>query len=70
MAALVGGAPAARAGLRPGDVIVAVQGKEVEDAADVIRTVVLAKAGDDLRFDIIRQGERASIRVPVARRPS
>lgn len=70
VAALVGGAPAARAGLMPGDIIVGVQGQEVEDAADVIRRVVTAKSGAALRFDVVRQGSRRSVVVPVERRPT
>ena len=70
VASLVSGAPAVRAGVKPGDVIVAVQGKEVEDAADVIRTVVTAKAGESLKFDIVRQGRPASVDVRVERRAS
>lgn len=45
VAAVVMGAPAQRAGLRPGDIITAVQGKEVRHAADVIRTAFVLRQG-------------------------
>lgn len=70
VAAVVAGAPAARAGLRPGDIITAVQGREVRDATDVIRSVVAAKAGEVLRLSISRGGRAATVNVPVQRRPS
>lgn len=70
VAALVPGAPAARAGLRLGDVITAVGGQEVEDAADVIRAVVAADAGQALAMSVLRDGRTISIDVPVQRRPT
>ena len=68
VAAIVMGAPAQRAGLRPGDVITAAEGKEISGAADVIRTVVRAKAGTVLRLSVTRDGRAMSIEVPVGRR--
>lgn len=68
--AVVLGGPAARAGLRPGDVIVAVHGREVDGAVDMIRRVVQAKAGEILRVSVLRNGRSVSVDVPVQRRSS
>ena len=70
VAAVMAGAPAARAGLRPGDIIAAVNGREVKDATDVIRGVAAARSGEVLPFAIIRGGRTATVNVSVQRRPS
>ena len=70
VAAVMAGAPAARAGLRPGDIITAVDGREVKDATDVIRGVAAARSGQVLPLAIIRGGRTATVNVSVQRRPS
>ena len=49
--------PAARAGLRPGDVIAAIDGEAVDDFEDV-RLIVSTHAGTPLRLDYVRDGQR------------
>jgi S1-C subfamily serine protease len=73
--------PAADAGLRAattapdadvprgGDVIVAVDGREVEDMADVSRAVSSRAVGDALAVTVVRDGARRTIRVTLADRP-
>lgn len=60
--------PAARAGLRAGDIIVAVDGNEVKGDGDLIRAIA-AKAEGDVEITFVRSGARQSIRVtPEARK--
>jgi PDZ domain-containing secreted protein len=54
------GFPAAR-GLRPTDVIVAVNGKRVESPADVSRLMRGARIGSAFRFTILRGGRRFAV---------
>ena len=73
--------PAAGAGLRAattapdadvprgGDVIVAVDGREVEDLADVSRAVSSRAVGDALAVTVVRDGARRIIRIILADRP-
>lgn len=70
VAAVVLGAPAHQAGLRPGDLITAIQGHEVKNATDVIRSVIRAEEGHVLQISILRKGRSVSINVPVQRRAS
>ena len=56
---LAGGA-AARAGLRSGDRIVAVDGKELADGLDFI-TLMKASAGKALHFDVLRDGRNVAL---------
>lgn len=57
---VVPGSPAAAAGFLPGDMIRAVNGRPVDEAADVTETVILS-AGDSLRFSVDRGGERLTL---------
>jgi membrane-associated protease RseP (regulator of RpoE activity) len=54
--------PAARAGLKAGDVIVEVDGKAVKGEWDLIRAIGEKKDGD-VSLTIVRAGERQTIRV-------
>ncbi|HEY8414486.1 MAG TPA: RIP metalloprotease RseP [Thermaerobacter sp.] len=65
------GYPAAEAGLRPGDRIVAIDGRAVDDWGDVVTTVQEA-AGRTLAITVEREGQRLTLRVmprPDPRRP-
>jgi len=54
---VVDGAPAARAGLRPGDLIVAVDGEPVETMSDLQRLMVTERIGTSAPFTVAR-GDR------------
>jgi S1-C subfamily serine protease len=54
---------------RGGDIIVAVDGRAVEDMADVSRAVSSRAVGDALAVTVLRDGERRTIRVTLADRP-
>lgn len=60
--------PAARAGLREGDIVLAVNGEEIADFASFRRQVFLSEPGDELRIEIKRVDERMAISVKVEAR--
>ena len=54
VARVVAGGPAAAAGIRPGDVIMGVGGKDVRDLVDFMRAVrALGPAGSDIALDVL-----------------
>jgi regulator of sigma E protease len=57
--------PAAKAGLKPGDRIIAVQGEGVTDFRDIV-TRVSGHPGETLSFTYQRGGESRNVRIPVA----
>jgi serine protease Do len=61
--------PAARAGLRPGDVVVSVDGETVTGSGDVTRKVARAGPGRTLRFGILRAGRARSLSIRTGTRP-
>lgn len=60
---------AARAGLRPGDVIVAIEGRPVRTAADVSSRIGLAQPGERLKLSIWRERASRQVEVLLARAP-
>jgi Do/DeqQ family serine protease len=57
--------PAYEAGLRPGDVVVRFNGQEVENDAQLRRLLSDTKAGTTARIEVLREGKRQTIEVPV-----
>lgn len=63
--AVTDGAPADKAGLQIGDVIVEADGEKVESSSDLIAAVKTKSAGDTISLRIYRQGEYVNITVAV-----
>jgi serine protease Do len=61
--------PAARAGIRAGDMILAVNGEHVESSRGLIRTVAAVPPGSSVSLSIRRQGHDIDVSVTVGRRP-
>jgi S1-C subfamily serine protease len=62
------GSSAHRAGLLPGDLVVGVNGQDVKDPDQVDRIVVDSKVGSTVKLEIIRDGRRSTLAVPVVSR--
>jgi serine protease Do len=61
--------PAAAAGLRPGDVILSLDGKPMENARQLDVNVYQHALGDTVALDVVRGGVRRSYTVTVVERP-
>jgi serine protease Do len=64
------GGPAARAGVRSGDVIVEIDGKKIDGAGDVIDTVSNLPIGSKATVVVWRGGQRQPIQVTLGELPS
>lgn len=62
--------PAAKAGLKAGDVVVAVNGAKVETAQGLIRAVAATTPGNAVRLTVRRGSQNVDVPVTVGRRPS
>lgn len=61
--------PAARAGLRAGDVIIAVNDQEVVEGRDLLRQVLRTDVGESLRVTYVRDGSERSSLIRTMERP-
>ncbi len=76
------GGPAAQAGLRgstlgsdgtiqsPGDIITAIDGRQVTSVEDIAAYLATRRPGDKVRLDIVREGRTMSVEVTLGERPS
>jgi serine protease Do len=61
--------PAAQAGLRAGDVIIAINGQSVDGVADVSRAVRNARPGDTLELRVTRDRKELTLKATIPDRP-
>ena len=61
--------PAAQAGVRPGDVITAVAGKNVASVSELLSNVAALKPGVATRFSVMRRDEKLDIELTPGLRP-
>jgi serine protease Do len=64
------GSPAAKAGIKSGDVITAVNGVQVKDARELARTVGMMAPDSSVKLEIVRNGEPRSITASLGEVPS
>ncbi len=63
-------APAGKAGVQPGDVVVALNGKSVQSSGQLTRSVAVIPPGGKASLTVLRGKEKKEIAVTVGQRPS
>jgi serine protease Do len=66
---VVGSGPAAKAGVKAGDVVVAVNGKAVEDRGQLTRAVAGMSPGSKAALTLYRKGKKQEVTVALGTRP-
>ena len=59
------GGPAVDAGLQPGDVIVSIEGKAVDEPDDLLASVYSKTVGEKVRMTVSREGRRSRIEYEI-----
>ncbi|WP_426195503.1 Do family serine endopeptidase [Massilia sp. DWR3-1-1] len=69
IAGVVRGGPADRAGIRPGDILSAVQGQPVGDTNQMLTLISALPPGQKTPFTVIRKNQSSTLEVLVGKRP-
>ena len=69
VAGILRNGPAAKAGLRPGDIIIKLNDTEIEHTRQVMNSIAKIKPDDDIKIEIMRQGEAITLEGTVGQRP-
>ena len=69
IAGVLRGGPADKAGVKPGDVLVEVQGKPVADTAGMLNLIAALPPGEPAKMKLKRQGQDVDATITVGRRP-
>jgi len=62
--------PAAEAGLRPGDVVLSIEGKDVRDDGELREAVAALAPGTVAELTLLRQGDKKTLSVELGERPA
>jgi serine protease DegS len=69
IAGILKGGPAARAGLRPGDVIVRLEGQRVDNTRAALNIIARKRPGETIQIEAQRDGEPLTLEATVDQRP-
>lgn len=64
------GEPADKAGIKPYDIIIEVNGKEIHNSSDLITAITAVNVGDSVQIKVLRSSESKTFQVKVAQRPT
>jgi serine protease DegQ len=69
IAGVVRGGPADRAGMRPGDILLAVKGRKVGNTSDMMNLIAALPPGEKAPMTVMRKNRETTLAVTVGRRP-
>ncbi|MBZ2206045.1 Do family serine endopeptidase [Massilia soli] len=69
IAGVVRGGPADRAGIKPGDILLGVEGKPVATTADMLNMIAKLAPGQKAKMTVMRKDREATLDVTVGKRP-
>lgn len=69
IAGVLKGGPADVGGIRPGDILLAVNGRVVADSASLLNLIAALKPGEDAQLTVARKQQTLNLKIQVGRRP-
>jgi Do/DeqQ family serine protease len=70
VAGVVRGGPAQKAGLRPGDILVSIDGEKIKDAHEALILISKRKPGTKVKLNILRDGKATALEATTVDRPA
>lgn len=70
VAGVVQGGPAETAGIKVGDILLELDGRQINDTSDMLNWVAGTKPGETRQFTVLREGEELKIPVEIGTRPT
>jgi serine protease Do len=70
VAEITPGGPSEKAGLKPGDVVLKINGRGVDSSTDLTRQVALVRPGEDIRLEVRRDGQVRQVTIHSGTRPA
>ena len=68
VANVVDNSPAAKAGFKQGDVVVGLNGSDIDDSRDLTRKVAGLRAGEKAEFSVLREGQKRNVTAVIAKK--
>ncbi|AOI69284.1 MULTISPECIES: Do family serine endopeptidase [Burkholderia] len=69
VAGVLQGGPADKAGIKPGDILVSVNGEEITDTTKLLNVVAQIKPGATAKVHVVRKGKELDVNVMIGKRP-
>ncbi|MBJ9894990.1 S1C family serine protease [Burkholderia cenocepacia] len=69
VAGVLQGGPAAKAGIKPGDILVSVNGEDITDTTKLLNVVAQIKPGTPTKVHVVRKGKQFDVNVVIGKRP-
>jgi serine protease DegQ len=69
IAGVLKGGPADKAGMKPGDILIAVEGKPVTDTTDMLNLIAQLIPGNQVKMTVLRKSDESTLDVMVGKRP-
>ena len=63
------GGPAAKAGIKPGDIVTRVAGEEIGNVSELLTRIAALTPGKTAKIDIVRRSDEMTLEVVPAQRP-
>ncbi|OZA11545.1 MAG: 2-alkenal reductase [Polynucleobacter sp. 24-46-87] len=69
IAGVLEGGPADRAGIKPGDILIKVNGQEIKDVRQLLNQVAKQRPGMEMHIEVLRKGKELNLVIKIGKRP-
>ncbi|CAR50636.1 S1C family serine protease [Burkholderia cenocepacia] len=69
VAGVLQGGPADKAGIKPGDILVSVNGEDITDTTKLLNVVAQIKPGTPTKVHVVRKGKQFDVNIVIGKRP-